>query len=275
MSETLLRLPEVMRRVGLKKTAVYARITAGAFPKPVVEGNVSRWFESEIDAYIEGLRVRRNDALSETNAAPEAPEISKSMGLALACAAFNEDTFGNGIEFPEIGEREVLAIAAFFLTHEHHGAILQLFLAGREGSALAMLRPCFETMARGVWLLRGATDEQLEFFCNGRDSKKVEGLLKDLSKGPSALDDAFLSETWVKSERSLHQFTHTSYQLLVRRAPEEELPVSKDPEEVGDAVRFASGTALLATIELARMANLPNVERQASKLLSAWYPTGT
>lgn len=60
MTDTLLRLPEVMRRVGLKKTAIYARIATGTFPKPATEGGVSRWFESEIDAYVDGLRARRD-----------------------------------------------------------------------------------------------------------------------------------------------------------------------------------------------------------------------
>lgn len=60
MTDTLLRLPEVMRRVGLKKTAIYARIAAKTFPAPVTEAGVSRWFESEIDAYVAGLKARRD-----------------------------------------------------------------------------------------------------------------------------------------------------------------------------------------------------------------------
>lgn len=49
-----------MERVGLRKTAIYARIAAGTFPRPTTEAGVSRWFESEIDAYIEVLKARRN-----------------------------------------------------------------------------------------------------------------------------------------------------------------------------------------------------------------------
>jgi prophage regulatory protein len=60
MTDTLLRLPEVMRRVGLKKSSIYARVHAGTFPKPTREGGVSRWFESEIDDYIAGLKARRD-----------------------------------------------------------------------------------------------------------------------------------------------------------------------------------------------------------------------
>lgn len=60
MSETLLRLAEVMKRVGLRKTAIYAAIDRGEFPKPCKIGLSSRWPESEIEAYIEALKAARN-----------------------------------------------------------------------------------------------------------------------------------------------------------------------------------------------------------------------
>jgi prophage regulatory protein len=49
----------VRGRVGMHPSTIYAEIKAGNFPKPVKLGRSSRWLESEIDAYIEGLkRVR-------------------------------------------------------------------------------------------------------------------------------------------------------------------------------------------------------------------------
>jgi len=60
MTDTLLRLPAVMARVGLKKTAIYARIAAKTFPAPITDGGVSRWLESEIDAYIAALKAQRD-----------------------------------------------------------------------------------------------------------------------------------------------------------------------------------------------------------------------
>ena len=47
----LLRLNEVIRRVGLGKSAVYARIRAKTFPGPVQLGGGSvAWVEIELDA---------------------------------------------------------------------------------------------------------------------------------------------------------------------------------------------------------------------------------
>lgn len=48
----LLRMPQVLERVGLKKTVVYDRIKDGTFPKPIKLGSASAWPENEIDAWI-------------------------------------------------------------------------------------------------------------------------------------------------------------------------------------------------------------------------------
>ena len=49
----ILRLPEVMERVGLSRASVYTYIAAGNFPKQMSLGpNTVGWLESEIEAWI-------------------------------------------------------------------------------------------------------------------------------------------------------------------------------------------------------------------------------
>lgn len=57
----LLRLPEVIARCALGKSAIYARIRAGSFPAPVDLGGVVAWVESEIEAWITA-RIAERDA---------------------------------------------------------------------------------------------------------------------------------------------------------------------------------------------------------------------
>lgn len=53
--ERLIRLPEVLSRVGLKRSTWYARLSAGTAPMPVHLGpRVVAWRESEIDEFIAG-----------------------------------------------------------------------------------------------------------------------------------------------------------------------------------------------------------------------------
>jgi prophage regulatory protein len=58
--QVLLKLTTVKARVGLNKTAIYAGIKKGWFPRPVKIGASSRWIESEIDALIAALKEHRD-----------------------------------------------------------------------------------------------------------------------------------------------------------------------------------------------------------------------
>ena len=50
----LIRLPEVMSRVGLKRSAIYQRMSEGRFPKSrSLGGKCTIWVEAEIDAWIQ------------------------------------------------------------------------------------------------------------------------------------------------------------------------------------------------------------------------------
>ncbi|MCO5792542.1 MAG: AlpA family phage regulatory protein [Blastomonas sp.] len=52
----LLRLPEVMDRVGLRRSAIYQRMSEGRFPKCRSLGpKCSVWVEAEIDAWIHSV----------------------------------------------------------------------------------------------------------------------------------------------------------------------------------------------------------------------------
>ena len=53
MSESLLRLPEVLRRTGHSRSSWYAEVLAGRAPRPVKRGKASLWLESEVQAVID------------------------------------------------------------------------------------------------------------------------------------------------------------------------------------------------------------------------------
>jgi prophage regulatory protein len=49
----ILRLPEVMGRVGLRLASIYLHISKGSFPKPISLGaRAVGWLESDIDSWI-------------------------------------------------------------------------------------------------------------------------------------------------------------------------------------------------------------------------------
>jgi len=53
MVDRFMRLPEVVARVGMKRSTIYRRIQAGEFPAPrKLAVNISAWPESAIDAWV-------------------------------------------------------------------------------------------------------------------------------------------------------------------------------------------------------------------------------
>ena len=53
MADKLLKITEVMSRVGLSKTTIYLLIKNADFPKQVKIFRSARWKASEVDAWIE------------------------------------------------------------------------------------------------------------------------------------------------------------------------------------------------------------------------------
>jgi prophage regulatory protein len=54
--ERLVRLPEVMKRVGLSKTKVYGLMKRGDFPNPIKIGRNSVWKTSELINWMQTLQ---------------------------------------------------------------------------------------------------------------------------------------------------------------------------------------------------------------------------
>ena len=69
MLQRVLRLSELFRPTGLKRSAIYAKIAEGTFPKPIPLGpRAVGWLESDIAAW-QTARIAERD-----NAQPERPK---------------------------------------------------------------------------------------------------------------------------------------------------------------------------------------------------------
>lgn len=57
--DRLIRLPEVLQRMGIGKTHFYGLVRAKFFPTPVKIGRVSAWPESEVSRFVESQKAAR------------------------------------------------------------------------------------------------------------------------------------------------------------------------------------------------------------------------
>ena len=77
---TLLRLRDVLARVGLKRSTVYARISNGSFPRPVPLGTprAVAWVASEVDEWIvDQIRKARQPTAERGRRDGVAPDAGK------------------------------------------------------------------------------------------------------------------------------------------------------------------------------------------------------
>ena len=53
MAKRILRLPAVKEKTGLSRSAIYALMTAGTFPRPLrIGARAVGWLEDDIDGYL-------------------------------------------------------------------------------------------------------------------------------------------------------------------------------------------------------------------------------
>ena len=62
MTDRIIRLPEVLDRVGVRKTTLYAMIKRREFPEQIKLGRISGWSEREVQAWIDQQKSQRNAA---------------------------------------------------------------------------------------------------------------------------------------------------------------------------------------------------------------------
>ncbi len=63
LAKNILRLPNVIQRVGLSRSNIYLKISKGLFPQPIPLGDRAvGWVESEIEAWIERQIKQSRDA---------------------------------------------------------------------------------------------------------------------------------------------------------------------------------------------------------------------
>lgn len=62
--ERLIRLPEVMARVGFKKSMIYQLMSEGRFPQSLrISVKCTVWIESEIEAWVHRVKIKANAQL--------------------------------------------------------------------------------------------------------------------------------------------------------------------------------------------------------------------
>jgi hypothetical protein len=134
------------------------------------------------------------------------------------------------------GVRERTGESILQLSLDIDDAILLLLEAGLPGPALTLGRPLFETYARGFWLLRFASDEELAEFNNGK-GPGMDKLLNDIGNDTTT-GSAWIHANKITNWRSLNDLTHGGSEHVRRRNTEDGVEPNYPVAELEALVRF-------------------------------------
>lgn len=152
---------------------------------------------------------------------------------------------------PMDGLRALVAFQAGVLVLEHSLAARHLIASGHLASGYALLRPQFESLVRGIWLLHSASDIWVEKFSQpltiestkyANEGPGLADMLKELGSNPLAPGPivAQLREYKEATWKPLNSYTHGGIHPLTRFLS------GYPPQLTYDAVRNANAILALA-----------------------------
>jgi len=146
----------------------------------------------------------------------------------------------NAIKFEGWTQRTHAAGALYHLSMGHQQAIH--ILAGNQvhGSAFALFSPQLETYERGLWLHRGATDEQVSSFLAGCSPPSRKAMLDSLPEAEGSTIQSIMKASW----SGLCDYTHGGAKQVAARLGPSGIDENFPPEQIA-AMLIASCTLLL------------------------------
>ena len=189
-------------------------------------------------------------------------EIGDSLAKSKHLSAWVADAL-DGLKIPDLpnNKRLQLAMACHHLVIEHGQAIILLVDNELYGSALALQRPMFEAIVRGVWLRYSATDKEIDKAAAGRFP-----LLEEMARNSLRLNDKTntpplkdIKEMWWKR---FCDYTHGGLEQIRARLDNSGLRANYDSANVMTALRWSDMAHLYSGVEVAVAASNESLARE-------------
>jgi hypothetical protein len=159
--------------------------------------------------------------------------------------------------------RVELTLTCYYAAWQHHAAISRSLKDGLVAPATALLRCLYEALVRGMWLHRGARDEQLAAFRAGDRPPGTEKMIERLQEvdlnGPNGL-----LKHHERSFDLMCDWTHTGIsQLRQHWQSGGDICAQLSAEDEGEVLWRADTYALWALADAAVIAKSDELAREA------------
>jgi len=141
-------------------------------------------------------------------------------------------------------ERQTLLVAYFDICMEHIQSIQLLIKNKLFGSAFALVRPFYETYYRALWMLKFATEEQVEGIRTNKFNFPDMGTkIKELDTIYTGTDFFLLLKQ--NSWSAMCDYAHSGTLQLSRRWTENELEPNYEKDEIIEVIKGTRAILLL------------------------------
>jgi hypothetical protein len=151
---------------------------------------------------------------------------------------------------------------------EHHVGIVHLVTGRMNGSAFALIRPQFEALVRALWLCFCASAEEIQSFVDTDHLPLNFGQLVEAIEKHDDFGSKVLSGVKKAAWKAMHGYTHGGMHQIARRIKDSSIEPSYDPQEIIEVLKVSGTFALMALLQIGRLASNERVIADVSKRLS-------
>jgi len=156
----------------------------------------------------------------------------------------------------------------FDLCLEHHVGIVHLVHGRVNGSAFALIRSQFESLVRGLWLHLCASAEELQQFVEKDRLPLNFGEMLEVIEQHPDFGDKVLSQYKIEGWKAMNGYTHGGMHQIARRVKATSIEPNYQPEEIIEVLKASGLFALLALLQIGRLASNEKVIAEVSERLN-------
>ena len=177
---------------------------------------------------------------------PQAISQTKDLSIWL-----REKTNDRGIP---VNRRSQTGLCLLQLSLDVADAIVILLEKNLRGPAWALARPLFESYVLGIWILKCASDENIDQFLDNGRRPKFSKLLKAIDNQAKPHAD-WIRETERANMRHFHDFTHGGIQHVRRRITEDSVEPNYPEQESEYLVGLGVEVSIRVGVEIFSLMN--------------------
>jgi hypothetical protein len=151
---------------------------------------------------------------------------------------------------------------------EHHVGIVHLVTGRMNGPAFALIRVQFEALVRALWLHLCATPEELQAFLDKDFLPFNFGQMIEVIETHNDFGDKVLSGIKLQVWKAMHGYTHGGMHQIARRIKGDSIEPNYEPEEITEVLKASGLFALMALLQIGRLAANDHVITDVNKRLS-------